>query len=73
MENVQSLIGLPGEEANEIVLSSEEHQERELRYGEPCRPYTEGLVVLATRDVVIGEFECEDRGEVEEEKDDCAE
>lgn len=73
MEDVQSLIGLPGEEADEVVLAGKEHQKGELCYGEPCCTDAKSSVVLPTRDVVVGEFECEDRGEVEKKEDDCTE
>ena len=61
MVDVEALIVESCEYANPVVLASQEHHEWNLRYCQPCRSDAHRLIMLGTRVVSVGKFECEDK------------
>lgn len=73
MEDIQALVGDARHEADQVVLTGEEDQERHLGDSKPGSADGEGGVVLRTRHIVVDKFESEDESEVSQEDKNGAE
>ena len=72
MEDIQALIRNACDKANEIILTSEEDQERHLGDSKPAGTNSQGCVVLRARNVIVDEFKSKDECKVGQEDENSA-
>ena len=72
MEDVQALIRNTGNKADDIILTSEEDQERHLGYSKPAGTNGQGCIVLRARNIVVYEFKSKDECKIGQEDENSA-
>ena len=59
--------------ANEIVLAGKKDQQRDLSYGKPTSTNTQSSVMLCTRNIIVNEFESQDKAKIDQQETDGSE
>ena len=72
MEDIQALIRNACDEADEIILASEEDQEGHLGYSKPTGTNAQGRIVLRAQNVIVDEFKSKDECKVGQQDENSA-
>jgi len=73
MKYIQPFIRYPSHISDKVIFAGEENDERELCHREQRCTKRYGFIMLSAFDVVVIEFESQNKGEIEDEHDDRSE